>query len=304
MSIARRALRATVFGLLLGGPITGAPARATGTRAEGGAGTPAVGALASPPAELLFGAEGGGAAGLSRRDQASVRRALDRASRALGSPVAIELVAHLPRPGPELDAATRAAFEGHGFGARAGDPVVLLVSVRDRRAAIETGKGPAGIVPEIDARTITAELARGLTRANLPSHLDRAVTAIVRSAEATHERRRPLARDEPPRAVPPLADAAVGPAPAAPTADDAPEGSGAEPRTPTPGTPAVGRRSRLPVATAIGILVLLALGLQKRRQLAAARAAAEAQAARDRSTLLAKPPTRPGGGPPTRPNRG
>jgi TPM domain len=303
MSIARLALRATVFGLLLTGPITGAPARATGTRAEGGAGTPGVGALASPPPELLFGAEGGGAAGLSGRDQASVRRALDRASRTLGSPVAIELVAHLPSPGPELDAATRAAFEGHGFGARAGDPVVLLVSVHDRRAAIETGKGPAGIVPEIDARTITAELARGLTRTNLADHLDHAVVAIVRSAEATHERRRPLARDEPPRAVPPLADGARGPVPA-PTADDAPEGSGAEPRTPTPGTPAVGRRSRLPVATAIGILVLLALGLQKRRQLAAARAAAEAQAARDRSTLLAKPPTRPGGGPPSRPNRG
>ena len=151
MSIARIALRASVFGLLLAGPTTGGSARATGTRAEGGVETAGVGALASPPAERLVGAQGG-SSGLSRRDQASLRGALDRASRTLGSPVAIELVAHLPRPGPELDAATRAAFESHGFEARTGDPVVLLVSVRDRRAAIETGKGPAGIVPEIDAR--------------------------------------------------------------------------------------------------------------------------------------------------------
>jgi hypothetical protein len=301
MSIARIALRASVFGLLLAGPTIGASARATGTRAEGGVETAGVGALASPPAERLFGVQGGssGSSGLSRRDQASLRGALDRASRTLGSPVAIELVAHLPRPGPELDAATRAAFESHGFEARTGDPVVLLVSVRDRRAAIETGKGPAGIVPEIDARAITAELARGLTRTNLADHLDHAVVAIVRSAEATHERRRPLARDEPPPRAGPVADVTGtrGPTPATtetPAVGGAPDGPAGTLR----------HRSRLPVATAIGILVLLALGLQKRRQLASARAEAEAQAARTRSTLVTKPSARPGGGPPTRPNRG
>jgi uncharacterized membrane protein YgcG len=166
------------------------------------------------------------------------------------------------------------------------------VSLQDRRAAIETGKGAAGIVPEIDARAITTELARNLSPANLPEHLWRALDAIVGSARATRERRQPLVPDDEPAARP--VDSG--------TATDAEAGAPDPAPGEAPGAPPGRTRSRLPIAAGIGVLVLLALALQRRRHFAASRAAAEEQAARERAALARRAEQRPGAGPPTRPN--
>jgi uncharacterized membrane protein YgcG len=228
---------------------------------------------------------------LSRRDQARLRQELERASRALGSPVAIELVAHLPFSRAGQDQVARDAFDAHGFDIGRSDPVLLVVSLDDRRAAIETGKGAAGIVPEIDARAITTDLARNLSPTNLPEHLWRALDAIVASARATRERRQPSVPDEE--------------APQPVDAGTAADGESAAPGVPpgeAPPPPPGRTRSRLPIAAAVGVLVLLALALQRRRQFAATRAAAEEQAARERAALARRAEQRPGAGPPTRPN--
>jgi hypothetical protein len=228
---------------------------------------------------------------LSHRNQAHVREELERASRALGSPVAIELVAHLPNSRAGQDRVARDAFDAHGFDISRSDPVLLVVSLQDRRAAIETGKGAAGIVPEIDARAITTELVRNLSPANLPEHLWRALDAIVASARATRERRQPLVLDDEPARPADSGTATDG-------SDAAPTGPPGE----APGAPPGRTRSRLPIAAAVGVLVLLALALQRRRQFAATRAAAEEQAARERAALAREAKQRPGAGPPTRPN--
>jgi uncharacterized membrane protein YgcG len=229
---------------------------------------------------------------LSHRNQARLREELERATRALGSPVAIELVPHLPGSRAGQDRVARDAFDAHGFDIGRSDPVLLVVSLDDRRAAIETGKGAAGIVPEIDARAITTELARNLSPANLPEHLWRALDAIVASARATRERRQPLVQDDEPARAPVSGTAtdgeAVAPAGALPGEE--------------PPAPAARTRSRLPIAAAVGVLVLLALALQRRRHFAATRAAAEEQAARERAALARRAEQRPGAGPPTRPN--
>jgi uncharacterized membrane protein YgcG len=229
---------------------------------------------------------------LSHRDQTRLRQELERTARALGSPVAIELVAHLPVGRAGQDRVARDAFDAHGFDISRSDPVLLIVSLRDRRAAIETGKGAAGIVPEIDARAITSELGRNLSPANLPEHLWRALDAIVASGRATRERRQPLVPDDEPARPVDSGTATDGEA-AAPT-DAAGE---------APGAPPGRTRSRLPIAAAVGVLVLLALALQRRRHFAASRAAAEEEAARERAALARQAEKRPGAGPPTRPNR-
>jgi hypothetical protein len=232
---------------------------------------------------------------LSHRDQSRLRQELERAARALGSPVAIELVAHLPVGRAGQDRVARDAFDAHGFDISRSDPVLLLVSLRDRRAAIETGKGAAGIVPEIDARAITSELGRNLSPANLPEHLWRALDAIVASGRATRERRQPLVPDdEPARPV----DSGTGT-----DGDGEAPGGPAGPPDEAPGAPPGRTRSRLPIAAAVGVLVLLALALQRRRHFAASRAAAEEEAARERAALARQAEKRPGAGPPTRPNR-
>src|SRR5437868_2390626 len=109
---------------------------------------------------------------------------------------------------------TEAGFDA-GFNAGTGDAVLLLVAPRAGRAVLETGKGEAGIVPEIDARRITADVVRALGRhasaATLAPALAEAAERIADSALATRERRRPLPdqhaseRDELPAPSPPRA---------------------------------------------------------------------------------------------------
>lgn len=161
--------------------------------------------------------------------------------------------------------------------------VLLVVAVTSGAAAIETGKGSAGIVPELDARRIVKELTANLSSHHPERALGQAVPALAAAARATAARRTPLPRP-PPDPEPPVdaapaesdqrADAtaagspedaesssAVGEAPA----DAGPPGV----TTAEPGHPA--RRSRVPLAAAIGVLVLVGLGLRRRRQITATR---------------------------------
>jgi hypothetical protein len=153
------------------------------------------------------------------------------------------------------------------------DRILLLLSPRDHEAAIETGMGNAGLVPEIDARRIAARLVSRRTAGSTGHALLEAVAAIVDSVEATRERRTPLPAgdaDVDPRAAAHGNGLPAGPEPqAAPTAmrDAGIAGAGEAPTSiPTPGG-----RSRLPLAATIAGLVLLALALRRRRQMAATR---------------------------------
>ena len=124
-------------------------------------------------------------------------------------------------------------------------------------AVLETGKGEAGIVPEIDARRITADLVRALGRhasaATLAPALAEAAERIADSALATRERRRPLPD---PRASESDETAAPSPRGDRPTA---PKAGGTAPAAPP-------HRSVMPGAYALAILVVVGLALRQRQR--------------------------------------
>jgi len=158
-----------------------------------------------------------------------------------------------------LGEAARTRFAEEGLSEGTNDAVLLLVAPRAGQAAIETGKDEAGIVPEIDARRITAALTRTIGRHPSAATLGRALAEtadqIADSALATRDRRRPLA-DRRTGAV--EDDEAPAPSsrrdPAAPTAG----GDAREPGAP--------RRSLMPGAYALAIFVILGLALRQRRR--------------------------------------
>lgn len=210
---------------------------------------------------------------LSSRQRMDLDRRLASAARRLGSPVFILVTNRLQRE-TAASLAARAFTERTLSGAGESNPVLLVVSVGDRAAAIETGKGNAGIVPEIDANQITKDLMHRLRHGDPSQALARAIEAIVVSAEATAVRRRPLPPDEEPPAP-------AGPNPAAAGAREVDTAGGVEIPDAGQGTAKVTpehdpsetgrRRSRLPIAVGIAVLVLLALALRRRRQLTSPR---------------------------------
>lgn len=194
---------------------------------------------------------------------ATLRERVVRAATRGELPIAIVVVGH---PGSSrqadaasLEASARARFAEEGLSEGTSDAVLLLVAPRAGQAVLETGKGEAGIVPEIDARRITADLKRRLGRRASPTTLGGALADaadhIADSALATRERRRPLA-DPHPNAmegaeVPAPSFKPDGPAPVAPDAKSA---------------PAARHRSVMPGAYALAILVTLGLALRQRRR--------------------------------------
>jgi len=162
---------------------------------------------------------------------------------------------------------TRGVASGNGS-----DPVLLVVSLGDRAAAIETGKGNAGIVPEIDAQRITRDLSKHLSTGRPVKALARAIAAVGDSAEATTTRRRPLppdpaSADAPPEATVPGSDLPVGAADGGPRGDAGPPQTTQKPPVPHPS----GSGSRLPLAATIAGLLLLVLSVRRRRQIASGR---------------------------------
>ena len=201
------------------------------------------------------------------------RVALERSLRAQaatsGSPLAILLVRHLARH-DSIASLARRTFAGRGLDAAGPPRVLLVVAVDERRAAIETGQGPAGIVPEVDGRRIVADLESGLARRRLAPALGDAAAAIAASARATAERRRPLPPDplEPRPPASPVApvDLTSSAPPATGTRPD-----GAPGPAPQPGE--AGGRSLVPTAALVSAGVVLGLALRRRRRLAEERAA-------------------------------
>lgn len=209
---------------------------------------------------------------LSAEHRRDIERRLTAASRRLGSPVYVWVVDKL-RHETAAAFATR-TFAAHAFGSPPqSNPVLLVYSVRDQAAAIETGKGSAGIVPEIDARQITKRListepaALSNPRA-LAKSLVLAIDAVVASAEATAARRQPLSADDETTApASPLPSSSGLPAATEtgfPSGTEPPD-AGMGPGAATPTTETKRGRSRLPIAAAIGALVLLVLALRRRR---------------------------------------
>jgi uncharacterized membrane protein YgcG len=192
---------------------------------------------------------------------------LEAASRAVGSPVAIFLVERLSHS--TAASLAEEAFESHQMADAGTDAILLLVAVHDQQAVIETGKGPFGLVPEIDARGIVSRLARHLTRANLAGRLSPAIRDIVASARATRLRRQPLPPDEiagAPTAMdskPASRTGAGDPGPTEPAAGESPAATNLP--------AAVKPRSRLPFAIAAGVLFLVSLALYKRNQMSSSR---------------------------------
>jgi MYXO-CTERM domain-containing protein len=203
---------------------------------------------------------------LGRRERAALERTLRSAGAKTGSPVSILLMDRLPRH-ESIEAVAREAFGARALDAAGPPQILLAVAKRERQAAIETGRGPAGIVPEIDARQITRRLAGRLGGAALGASLEQAVSAIVGSTLATLDRRRPSPPD-------PLDDPlpAVAAAPATnktPTPSPAPEDSEANSDpTPTSPSPPPPGRSRVPAAAMVAALVVLGLALRRRRKTA------------------------------------
>ncbi|MES1209697.1 MAG: TPM domain-containing protein [Pseudomonadota bacterium] len=214
---------------------------------------------------------------LTARERTTMEAQLTSAARRLGQAIFV-VVAN--QSNGETPAQTAARL----FAARSLDtdetanPVLLFVSPRDRAAAIETGKGVAGIVPEIDAVRITKRLTASRRDEELAAAVARAVDAIVASAEATAARRRPssLADDPPPPVRVPTPPSVPEPTPAGVEGSDGEtegdavgtqEGklTGTGTAAPTP------RRSRVPIAAGIAVLLLLALALRRRKSMAEAK---------------------------------
>lgn len=139
---------------------------------------------------------------LPSRERVRLEERLQVATSRLGNPIVVVIARPL-----HLETASELAermFAERGLGEQPqSNAVLLLVAVHDHAAAIATGKGNAGIVPEIDASRITQALLRGSQLPHaLPGALARAVDAIVVSAEATVRRRRPLEiEDEDPQSA-------------------------------------------------------------------------------------------------------
>lgn len=151
------------------------------------------------PRKLLFDQIG---AALSSRDRVRLEERLQVATTRLGNPIVVVIARRL-----YLETASELAermFAEAGLGEHPrSNAVLLLVAVHNHAAAIATGKGNAGIVPEIDASRITQALLRSSQSPHaLPGALARAIDALVLSAEATVRRRRPLEieDEDPPRA--------------------------------------------------------------------------------------------------------
>lgn len=222
---------------------------------------------------------------LTPRARAGIERTLAAASDRAAVPLFV-VVAERGRDGSASALAAR-AFEEHGLRSRLEhNPVLLAVVLRPPAAAVETGKGNAGIVPELDANRIRQRLASRLSARHPEEAISEAVMSLSASALATAVRRKPLPHD----ALDPAPDdsgaAAVEVRPGAPdAAAPDPEDGGATSVGPDPardaGLPAdatgrgsegpPSRRSRLPLATGVGVVVLLALALRRRRQNAAGR---------------------------------
>jgi hypothetical protein len=211
---------------------------------------------------------------LPARARVELEARLRAAARQTGIPITILVVAKLPG-GPSIADVARSEFDARGLGTRAADAVLLAIAPRERRAAIETGKGPAGIIPEIDAEAIIARL-RATVRSPLPiRELDAAIDRIVASVTATIERRRPLPHEPTPaQAVPPAALLPSGTPPGSDEDQGGGDGSPASGAT-RPGATGTGTspsrgRSLLPTAVAVSGLLLVGLALRQRRRSGAA----------------------------------
>jgi len=201
------------------------------------------------------------------------RTALERLLRAKvvesGALLAVLVVPHLPQHQTVEDLAARTfvtSFAASAPRPETGSPprVLLVVSMKERRAAIETGQGPAGIVPEIDAGAIIRRLDAAVAHQRPGAALGDAIAAIAASARATAERRRPLP-PEPEEARPPAA------AVPAPVKDPAAEETATEPEEPRPPAvdPRPGRprgRSVMPAAYVLAGLIVLGLAIRRRRR--------------------------------------
>lgn len=226
---------------------------------------------------------------LSAGERARIERALDQASERVGSPFGVDLV---PKVGnTTLAAFARRAFDERQLDTAKSDPVLLVIALREKAAAIETGKGIAGIVPELDARPIVRALVRRLGGRELSGAIVQAIDAMTTSALATAERRRPLppepdessdadadnADDQSTGADATAIDGARSPDAGAESAaashdTDGGAAGSTELGRANDGAPAQPRRrSRQPIAWAIAALVLLALALRQRKRLSARR---------------------------------
>ena len=232
---------------------------------------------------------------LSLQARAELQRHLTAAERKGGVPIFLLITEG--RHGEPVAEAAATAFAAQGLGRDpARNAVLLAVAVRSGEAAVETGKGSAGIVPELDGRRIAKQLGARLSSQHPEAAIAPAIAALAASARATATRRTPLPRDpldEPTDDRPPPAPgdgAGTGVSDAgAPASDASPaeEGQDAGPAElgafsdggadgglvpgALPGAATGGGRSRLPVAVAIAALVVVALGLRRRKQLASSR---------------------------------
>jgi uncharacterized membrane protein YgcG len=226
-----------------------APGKARG---EVGGGALAV-AAAAGSLWVEDGPLGGSAAG------AALRARLEGAARRAGVPIAILVVGREATGRESLEEIARRTFAERHLAATTGTPdaVLLVAAPALRKSVIETGKGDAGIVPEIDARAITAELQRCFGRSSGAGDVGRALSdaadRIAASILATEERRRPLADDEPDGGETP-----VRALEAEPFTTGGP--ASGQPAAPGP------RRTMLPAAAGLAIMLVLALGLRQRRR--------------------------------------
>lgn len=190
---------------------------------------------------------------LKPAERAKLEARLADAQAAIDSPVIIHIIKEVQAGGIVTEAHRR--FTERKLASLGKNPVLLLFAANQRTAALETGKGAAGIVPELEARTLLRRLeARWAQRGPLAA-LDRAIDDIVESAEETSERRRPLPRSDTPA-----------------------ESASAAKAPPLTERPTRLQSSRLPLAVAVAVAILLALGLRRRAQLKAARGGAPAVA--------------------------
>lgn len=233
---------------------------------------------------------------LSAGTRAALEAQLITAERKTGVPIYLFLTDRLH--GQTAADLARDAFAEHRLGADpARNAVLLVVAAGAGAAAVETGKGSAGIVPEIDARRIVKELTASLPSRHPERAIAHALTQLTSSARATAARRTPLPspppeRDDPDAATVPasgageeLADGGrvAGPDGDAENANPVLAGGSAAPGADAGGTPQPGGeipkragRSRLPIAVGLGVLVLVGLALRRRRQVAASRPTTEA----------------------------